>query len=587
MNEECETAEELTPKVIKPDCNQTKHLSIQKGKIVEQKLKSSQSVVLKVKRGNKTQTLKEKCKEEERVCNDYNEDGRFGVEKHDNGSQRRKNDLVGKLLSVDSLLDEFQETLEVKHAEHGKDSESFKFSIIKKCILCGNLMLADNRGYIYNKGVTRQNETIWWCAFRDDNSICQASALQQGESFQLRPTPHCHEPTSGKKAKWQDEDQCCETAKDDISEPSVSLRKLDSNLSKKDKEMQNSLMRGKITAKEKTKEEKANEAGFLPAAKLGIVEGLFSTHGRPKIVDTKGYSYTMKVNGVYRKVWRCSVRNKSMSCNVHITQKGNLYKYSSNQHCHDPKPLPDPNRKKRKKSSSEKIDWKPEPKIKTENYPDLYPLIESQVLNIVSSSGSVEHAAETVKPLTAIVEPMSSEVLEGLNIRSEVVTILENGSKKGRSLLVDPQGYTYTLRRDRGNKIYWACSVRNSKLHCGACMIQTGEIFSRGKKEHLHAPKPLKLKIGGINSSGHIFTIVTHDTGSMGINRYTIIRGEFRNLWRSSFICLFGILAGEPWRGFCLLGDYLISQHYTQNAPIFSMFTNDSPAVVCLRLPLA
>ena len=60
-----------------------------------------------------------------------------------------------------------------------------------------------------------------------------------------------------------------------------------------------------------------------------------SQKGKEKLADSHGYTYTIKArraNG--NKVWRCSVRNKSVWCKATVLQKANGFTQGSQPHAH-------------------------------------------------------------------------------------------------------------------------------------------------------------------------------------------------------------------------------------------------------------
>ncbi|XP_050397248.1 uncharacterized protein LOC126815577 [Patella vulgata] len=69
-------------------------------------------------------------------------------------------------------------------------------------------------------------------------------------------------------------------------------------------------------------------------------------------------------------------------------------------------------------------------------------------------------------------------------------TIVEMGTKKGRSMLVDSIGYSYSVRRRTDKSIQWTCTIRNKSIKCAASVVQIGESFTPGPNPHTHEPKP-------------------------------------------------------------------------------------------------
>ena len=63
-----------------------------------------------------------------------------------------------------------------------------------------------------------------------------------------------------------------------------------------------------------------------------------SKRGKPKLVDTCGYSYTLKYEGSDFTTWTCSVRNKNVTCRASVRQHGNAFWRNSTDHTHPPVP---------------------------------------------------------------------------------------------------------------------------------------------------------------------------------------------------------------------------------------------------------
>ncbi|XP_033117797.1 uncharacterized protein LOC117117559 isoform X2 [Anneissia japonica] len=71
-----------------------------------------------------------------------------------------------------------------------------------------------------------------------------------------------------------------------------------------------------------------------------------------------------------------------------------------------------------------------------------------------------------------------------------VYTVANNGTQRGRRLLLDSRGYSYTVKLDGKKYTYWWCSMRNRSRRCCATVRQTADGFRAGKRDHSHAPKP-------------------------------------------------------------------------------------------------
>ena len=64
-------------------------------------------------------------------------------------------------------------------------------------------------------------------------------------------------------------------------------------------------------------------------------------------------------------------------------------------------------------------------------------------------------------------------------------TILEKGTELGKPLLVESRGYSYSVKRRYKKSTEWRCTVRNSKVKCGATMKQLDKTtFQCGHSPH-------------------------------------------------------------------------------------------------------
>ena len=75
--------------------------------------------------------------------------------------------------------------------------------------------------------------------------------------------------------------------------------------------------------------------------------------------------------------------------------------------------------------------------------------------------------------------------------RPTTYEIIEKGTQLGKPKLVSSAGFGYTMKKG-GKKggTAWRCSVRTKKLTCHATVIQMGDTFTRGPREHCHPCDP-------------------------------------------------------------------------------------------------
>jgi len=79
------------------------------------------------------------------------------------------------------------------------------------------------------------------------------------------------------------------------------------------------------------------EAGDVSVRELEYeIVGASSKRGKPKLVDTCGYSYTLKYEGSDFTTWTCSVRNKKVTCRASVRQHGDEFRRNSTDHTNRP-----------------------------------------------------------------------------------------------------------------------------------------------------------------------------------------------------------------------------------------------------------
>ena len=76
--------------------------------------------------------------------------------------------------------------------------------------------------------------------------------------------------------------------------------------------------------------------------------------------------------------------------------------------------------------------------------------------------------------------------------RSESYTIIyqlvDAGTQRAKTKLVDSDGYSYNVMLGRANAIYWQCTVRPNGNQCKAIVIQRGNDFQQGTQSQNHQP---------------------------------------------------------------------------------------------------
>jgi len=64
--------------------------------------------------------------------------------------------------------------------------------------------------------------------------------------------------------------------------------------------------------------------------------------------------------------------------------------------------------------------------------------------------------------------------------------LVEEGSQRRRTELVDSLGFSYNVRSKRAYPTYWQCTVRPKENQCKATVIERDDVFTAGQAAHNH-----------------------------------------------------------------------------------------------------
>ncbi|XP_071804819.1 uncharacterized protein [Asterias amurensis] len=91
-----------------------------------------------------------------------------------------------------------------------------------------------------------------------------------------------------------------------------------------------------------------------------------------------------------------------------------------------------------------------------------------------------------------IADPTLHEELEGLgDVPVTSFKITTGGTVRGKNILVDSNGYTYTMKwkKDPTSPFSaWVCGLRSKTQRCPVSVLQNGDRFKFGRNEHHHHP---------------------------------------------------------------------------------------------------
>ena len=88
---------------------------------------------------------------------------------------------------------------------------------------------------------------------------------------------------------------------------------------------------------------------------------------------------------------------------------------------------------------------------------------------------------------SSIAEPLPSRDVIADHRASVTYHLVEEGTKRGRAMLVDSLGFTYNINAKRSYATYWQCTVRPKGNPCKASVAERDGTFQAGKNSHNHS----------------------------------------------------------------------------------------------------
>ncbi|XP_071160689.1 uncharacterized protein [Mytilus edulis] len=85
-------------------------------------------------------------------------------------------------------------------------------------------------------------------------------------------------------------------------------------------------------------------------------------------------------------------------------------------------------------------------------------------------------------------DPLPDQLTDAID--QPTYSVVDGASQRGKRKLVDVDGYTYTVKKQKGDSTTWWCSVRNKTTSCSATVLQKGDNFTAGRKSHCHTANP-------------------------------------------------------------------------------------------------
>ena len=187
----------------------------------------------------------------------------------------------------------------------------------------------------------------------------------------------------------------------------------------------------------------------------GAVYTVVANNGKERLVASDGFTYVHKRIGVHSTQWRCNARSNNNICMASVRQYEDMFVIGKQQHIHEPNPdlITTPNIRRHSSILTQKQPGEP------------------------NSTHTDED--ETNKDTT------SSQ-------GDKTYKVVAKATQTGGDLMVDSDGYRYTVKRREGRVTGWKCAVRNKFCSCSASVVQSGGSFKFGRHAHKHGPNSNK-----------------------------------------------------------------------------------------------
>ncbi|KAK2167111.1 hypothetical protein LSH36_32g19030 [Paralvinella palmiformis] len=308
------------------------------------------------------------------------------------------------------------------------------YHIAAKASRRGKDLLIDSDGYKYAMRRKFKHATLWVCSVRSKTFSCPASVSQKGRQFIPGKHQHNHAPDSNKPPGWVPPRKKEKTPTEELPPPSIAT----------------------------------------PAAPnqdiYGIVYTPVTDDGKEKLVASDGYTYNHRRKGVHAIRWRCTCKGKGgKPCPAYVRQYDDMFVVGWQPHNHEP-----------------------DRNLITTPHIKRQPLTPNDTVE-----SCIEEPASVIDSVEESTDSKENKVVTKCSSREKSYKIVARATQSGGDMLIDSDGYRYTIKRRVGRKIQWKCAVRNRFLTCPAAVSQIGNTYKRGQFEHKHKPncsRPLGME---------------------------------------------------------------------------------------------
>ncbi|KAK3866430.1 hypothetical protein Pcinc_028037 [Petrolisthes cinctipes] len=215
------------------------------------------------------------------------------------------------------------------------------FELVADATSRGKTLLVDNRGYTYTRGKETPKGISWRCTIRNAKTYCKATVRQKGYLFIPGSVDHCHGPETDALSVAKAFSRINQEVKARPLDPPGSVAKeiISSEFAE---EPLDPITQAKLIRRAKYHRRSLHPKTIKtlieeePAPWTFEVVEDATKRGKPRLLDSRGYSYTQAKGTATAAVWRCTIRNDKVYCRATVRQNGFVFVCGQVEHCHPP-----------------------------------------------------------------------------------------------------------------------------------------------------------------------------------------------------------------------------------------------------------
>ncbi|PFX20540.1 hypothetical protein AWC38_SpisGene14995 [Stylophora pistillata] len=266
-----------------------------------------------------------------------------------------------------------------------------------------------------------------------------------------------------------------------------------------------------------------------------------------RLIDSMGFSYNIRRKGAKTTCWQCTIRRKGCYCKAGVVERNGVFTFGNFSHNHEP-PKPrakTPSRKTKTKAKVVVEQFKPEPTTTDEVFQENLQPASTVFQALPEPCGSIEHSFTVINRNATQLLPNNNQsgLVESVIQTSQSTPVppanvpltyhlVEEASLRRRNKLIDSKGFSYNVRRIKGVKTYWQCSVRPKGNHCKATVLEQDGLYTFGQHPHNHGTYS-----GTLTAAQIVSTIKTKALEDLSKRASVIVRETLQEALPITSVC--------------------------------------------------